>query len=105
MPHCFKLPRRIAKFRPDWERSTLLRSFRLCHVSPLALLAAVPLLLLPACSETDAVSPPQDPPVANADSAGPPDSLQVALTDTTGDGVNLAMITASTGTTIYPGQD
>jgi len=94
MPHCFKLPRRLSRIRA---------------ARPGAAAATVGLALLVslgACRDD------QFEPSADADSvtdalpnSAPADSDTVVVADTTGDGVDPAMVTANTGTTIYPGQN
>jgi parallel beta-helix repeat protein len=95
MSHCFKLPKRLARFLPD--------RIGLAIISPLT--AGALLLVLSGCSESDSVTNPSTDaaPVPVAGSAA--DSAVIAYTDTTGDHVDPRMAAASTGTIIYPGQD
>ena len=97
MPHCFKLARRVSRFRAECSRTSMIsmRTFA-------AFTLGVATLGLVGCNENDPMNPVSE---AGQTASGAEDSAIVALTDTTGDGVNPALAAAVTGTTIYPGQD
>jgi parallel beta-helix repeat protein len=103
MPHCFKLARRISRFRHGMLRETRMACTR-SRASRLSALAPVFIaLVLFGCSEDQNL--PGDPSAAETPTSPPASDSTIVVTDTTGDGIDLALAATNTGTTIYPGQD
>ena len=88
MPHCFKLARRLSSL-PSWRR-------RAASVLCVALLAV-------ACSEDDTLAPTSQDTALDTPLQALDDST--VTNDSLVDGVDPAMAAASTGNTLYPGQD